>query len=81
MSALADPLRFGLDVVMQEVLTLLKRGLRAQRPLGPRVSPTWSLHEVLYHITFKGMDELSKVLLLQTAIFLFPWPRGFGHHS
>lgn len=75
MSALVDPQSFGLDMVIQErVLTLLKKGILTQRPLGTRVSPTWSLHKVLHYITFEEVDELSD--LLQRTMFHLSLAKG-----
>lgn len=54
-ATLADPLHFGLGVVVpQRELKLLFRGVSSNRPRHRPPHITWSLHRVLRNLSFEG---------------------------
>lgn len=69
-SALADPLCFGLGVVVpQRELTLQFRGIRTARPPHHPPLVDWSLQKVMHYLSFEGVD-VDVTRSLHRVVFL-----------
>lgn len=75
-ATLADPLLFGLGMVVpQSEFTLLLRGVRARRPHRPP-PVEWSLHKILHYLSFEGVD-VDVTLSPNKAVFLLALASGY----